>query len=349
MHISMTKYALAGCATLMVGGCATPEVAAPQYRLTTPSAQMAEGTSMLQRGRAQLDAGLDALAIESFRAEIRFNPGSVDAYNGLAVAYGRIGRNDLAQRYFEIALAKDPLNVKVQANLAKLPGNEGLSIQQAASWPTPAPLEPVAVTAEAGSSVDEAMVVDQQLPALAVAQLQPTRQPEAQPLEILEKRGVLSSRFAVAAAATTISKARSNVVMRSVAPAQPVRLPVRPSERPTPYLQPEIRVGARLERVSLNEVRLITLATHPASRRQPTPSFDSFGDRIALWLPAYMSAEQAASRYRGDENIVIMAALERAGAKTKVATATKAQEAQIVAAPEFAYIVFDDSDGVAGT
>ncbi|HEV7232720.1 MAG TPA: tetratricopeptide repeat protein, partial [Sphingorhabdus sp.] len=79
---------------------------------------------MFQRGRAQLDAGLDALAIESFRAETRINPDSADAYNGLAVAYGRIGRDDLAQRYFETALAKDPMNAKASANLALLSGGD---------------------------------------------------------------------------------------------------------------------------------------------------------------------------------------------------------------------------------
>lgn len=343
MHISMTKCALAGCATLLVGGCATQQISEPQYRLSAPTASVAEGTSMLQRGRAQLDAGLDALAIESFRAEIRFNPQSVDAYNGLAVAYGRIGRNDLAQRYFEIALAKDPLNAKVQANLAKLPGNEGLEIQHAASWPS-APLEPVAVTADISGKGDGALATMPELPALAAMEILP--KVEAPPLEILEKRGVLSARFAVASAGTTMDNARSSVVLRSVSPAEPVRLPVRPSESPRPYLQSEIRVGARLERVSLHEVRLVTLSTVPAPRPQPVRSFDSFGDRIALWLPAYMTAEQAASRYRGDERLVIMAAVERAATKKSVAAAL---EVPTVKSPDFAYISFDDSNGSVGT
>lgn len=300
---------------------------------------------MLQRGRAQLDAGLDALAIESFRTEIRFNVHNVDAYNGLAVAYGRIGRNDLAQRYFEIALAKDPTNVKVQANLAKLPGNEGLAVQQAASWPTAAPFEPVAVTADADIQGNDGIGLGSELPTLAVAEMMPKVESEAPPLEILEKRGVLSARFAVASAGTMLDKTRHSVV-RSIEPVRPARLPSIPPERPAPYLQSEMRVGARLERVSLHEVRLITRVTSPSPRPQPVRSFDSFGERIALWLPEYLTAEQAASRYRGDESLVIMAAVERAVTKKKVAVASKAPAADT---PEFAYILFDDSNDVVGT
>lgn len=342
--MSIMKCTLAGCATFVVAGCATQQSIAPQYRLSEPSAQVVEGTSMLQRGRAQLDAGLDALAIESFRAEIRFNPGNVDAYNGLAVAYGRIGRNDLAQRYFEIALAKDPMNAKIQANLAKLPGNAELASRQPDSWAS-ARLEPIAVTADENNAVSDALDHNRELPALAVVQLVPEARSDTPPREILEKRGVLSARFAVAYAGATVQSA-ARPVLRSVAPPQPVRLPALPRKSPTPYVQSEIRPGARLERVSLNEVRLITLATNDSPRRQAAPSFESFGDRIALWLPAYMSAEQAASRYRGDERLVIMAAVERAIAKKKLANVSDGWLPDVA---QLAYIFFDNSNGVVGT
>ena len=150
----------------------------------------------------------------------------------------------------------------------------------------------------------------------------------------------------MASADAAISKANKNVVLRTAVPIPPSRLPVRPSERPVPYLQPDIRAGARLERVSLNEVRLITLATNLPQDRRPKHSFDSFGDRIALWLPAYMNAEQAASRYQGDENIVIMAAVERATSPKKAAVASHMHRANV---PEFAYTFFTDSMGSVGT
>ena len=345
MHISKTKCALAGCATFIVAGCASQQSIAPQYRLSAPSAQVVEGSSMLQRGRAQLDAGLDALAIESFRTEIRFNTDNVDAYNGLAVAYGRIGRNDLAQRYFEIALAKDPMNVKVQANLAKLPGNENIEIRQASISPPPEPVEPVAITADAGIMTEERSVASLDLPALAEFPAPPVQQGAAPSAEILSKRGILSARFAVASAGMTMGKVQS-IAMQADAPTQPARIPTIPKERPVPFLQPEIRGGARLERVSLNEVRLITRPMTAPLRPEPIRTFDSFGDRLALWLPAYMSAEQAASRYRGDEKYVVLAVAERADRRTKVAAVTQTMAAE---QSEFAYIFLDESNAVVGT
>ena len=345
MHISMTKCALAGCTTFLVAGCASQQSIAPQYRLSAPSAQVAEGSSMLQRGRAQLDAGLDALAIESFRTEIRFDPDNVDAYNGLGVAYGRIGRNDLAQRYFEIALAKDPMNVKVQANLAKLPGNEAIELRQASALPPPEPVEPVAITADAAILTEERSVASIELPALAELPV-PIAQLEAAPsVEILSKRGVLSARFAVASAGMMMAHVDS-IAVQANAPARPAQPPATPKERPAPLIQPENRVGTRLERISLNEVRLITRSMSAPLRPEPTRSFDNFGARLALWLPAYMSVEQAASRYRGDEKYVVMAAAERPDTRAKVTTATKAPDAE---QPEFAYIFLDDSNGVIGT
>ena len=300
---------------------------------------------MLQRGRAQLDAGLDALAIESFRTEIRFDPDNVDAYNGLGVAYGRIGRNDLAQRYFEIALAKDPMNVKVQTNLAKLPGNEMMEMRQANSLPSGERVEPVAVMADAGMVMDERAVASIALPAFADLPVPSAQHIAVSPAEILPKRGVLSARFAVASASITMGKVQT-IAARADAPARPAQPPATPKERPAPFIQPENRVGTRLERISLNEVRLITRSMSAPLRPVPTRSFDNFGARLALWLPAYMSAEQAASRYRGDEKYVVMAAAERADRRTKVAAATKVADAEQT---EFAYIFLDDGNGVIGT
>lgn len=345
MHISVTKQALAGCAVFMVAGCASQQNVAPQYRLSAPSVQAVEGASMLQRGRAQLDAGLGALAIESFRAEIRFNPDQVDAYNGLGVAYGRIGRNDLAQRYFEIALAKDPVNARVQANMAKLPGNELLEVKQAALLPKGTSLEPIAVTAEASDQNDYQTSISFNVAQLADAQMLPELQSNAPLGEILEKRGALSTRFAVASTQLTIDNV-GNVARQSIASATPEKRPLPSPERPSPYLQSEIRVAARLERVSLNEVRLITRSMDAPSRAQPARAFESFGDRLALWLPAYMSAEQAASRYRGDENIVVLALAEVAATRRANAVAPVALAVDGAA---MAYILFDDGNGVIGT
>ena len=201
MQGMLKQCALAGCVSIAVSGCATQQAGAPEYRLSTSSEAQADGVSMLQRGRAQLDAGLDALAIESFRAEIRTNPQSADAYNGLAVAYGRIGRDDLAQRYFETALAKDPSNEKANANLARLTGETTPPAQFAESDPVEQQIyEPVAVSAVDGEDAVGQLLGRLAMPATAMADMPTVEVSMASPLPALAAKGVLSTRYALVSA-----------------------------------------------------------------------------------------------------------------------------------------------------
>jgi hypothetical protein len=68
--------------------------------------------------KRQLERGNIGLAIDGFRKAVRRSPESVDAMNGLAVAYDRLGRFDLSRRFYELALAAQPSNAKVRNNLA---------------------------------------------------------------------------------------------------------------------------------------------------------------------------------------------------------------------------------------
>jgi tetratricopeptide (TPR) repeat protein len=52
------------------------------------------------------------------------------AVNGLGVAYARLGRFDLAQRYFQQAMASDPTNTKYADNLAKLMRSPTLAMRR---------------------------------------------------------------------------------------------------------------------------------------------------------------------------------------------------------------------------
>src|SRR3546814_7579021 len=45
------------------------------------------------------------------------DPASVEAVNGLAAAYDQLGRYDLAERYYQRALAMDPTSVQTLNNL----------------------------------------------------------------------------------------------------------------------------------------------------------------------------------------------------------------------------------------
>lgn len=340
MQGMLKQCALAGCVSLAVSGCATQNAGAPEYRLSSSSAVQAEGASMLQRGRAQLDAGLDALAIESFRAEIRENPESADAYNGLAVAYGRIGRDDLAQRYFETALAKDPSNERAHANLARLTGEAASTPQFAiADRVEPQVFEPIAVTAIDGDVAVGQLLGKLEIPATAMAEMTVVEASMPSPAKSLATRGVLSARYAIASA-------------QMATPIRPVPLrdgPNDPRQAPTPPLPPvtlatEYRSnGTRLERVSLGEVRLITTLEKPERLATVQPHFNSFGDRLATWLPKSIASEQTGNSHGMIESSVIMAAVERAEAGHSVA----AVQGTTIDLPEFAYLFFQHREDAA--
>lgn len=70
-----------------------------------------------QDGRALLAAGDTPGAIAAFRAALVDAPQSIDALNGIAVAYDRMGRYDVSRSYYDTALAIDPNAAMVLNNL----------------------------------------------------------------------------------------------------------------------------------------------------------------------------------------------------------------------------------------
>lgn len=341
MQRQLRQCALVGCISMAVSGCAMHQASEPEYRLSAPATAHVEGSSMLQRGRAQLDAGLDALAIESFRAETRSNPENADAYNGLAVAYGRIGRDDLAQRYFETALAKDPSNHKAQTNLARLTGEAPALAQLEGGEPLQQKVfEPVAITAIDDNDSAVELLGTSDMPVTAMADLAVPEPALPTPATRLASIGILSTRFAVAPAQTA-------------KPARPTPLRDRPNDprqAPTPALPPvtlttDYRAGGtRLERVSLGEVRLVTKVDQPAQFAKAAQQFDSFGERLAVWLPQSIALEQAGNRHGMIESAVIMAAVERAREGQMLAQANDAPKSEL---PEFAYLFFQNGEDAA--
>lgn len=75
------------------------------------------GEEELERGRMALKAGYAANAIDQFRLAALNEETAPDAFNGLGVAYAKLGRADLAERYFKMALSLDGTNPKYAANL----------------------------------------------------------------------------------------------------------------------------------------------------------------------------------------------------------------------------------------
>jgi hypothetical protein len=94
---------LAGLLCLLAGACAP---SAFEARPVSQGFDAASGgvADPYGDGKQQLAAGRAGLAIERFRQALAQDRNSVDALNGLAVAYARLGRTPLAETYLQRAL-----------------------------------------------------------------------------------------------------------------------------------------------------------------------------------------------------------------------------------------------------
>ncbi|MFN2098448.1 tetratricopeptide repeat protein [Altererythrobacter sp. MF3-039] len=74
----------------------------------------------LDQGRQLLKAGRIAQAVELLRVAQRDPSSMAEASNGLGVAYAKLGRHDLADRYFKMALSLEPSDTRFAANMIRL-------------------------------------------------------------------------------------------------------------------------------------------------------------------------------------------------------------------------------------
>ena len=79
----------------------------------TSGAVVAEGRTHLREGRA-------GLAIEAFNRALASGQDPAASFNGLGVAYARLGRTDLAFRFFKKATLSEPENAAYARNLIRL-------------------------------------------------------------------------------------------------------------------------------------------------------------------------------------------------------------------------------------
>lgn len=115
---------LAACAA-MLAGCQSFPLTGWMFKGKRPAAEqrteLAGNTAgSLEEGRAQLRAGNVSAAVGSFSIALLDPATRAEASNGLGVAYARLGRQDLAERYFQGAIMAEPANTKYVANLLRL-------------------------------------------------------------------------------------------------------------------------------------------------------------------------------------------------------------------------------------
>lgn len=89
---------------------------------TKQGALVGNTSGALDEGKNLLRAGNISAAVASFRIALIDPSARGEANNGLAVAYAKLGRADLAEQYFRAAIENDPANSKFAANLLRLQG-----------------------------------------------------------------------------------------------------------------------------------------------------------------------------------------------------------------------------------
>ncbi len=80
--------------------------------------ELPAGGNLYDLGKSDLRESKFAMAIDTFRQDLRLNGDSVKTLNGLGVTYDMLGRYDLSQKYYERALEIDPTSSMTLGNLA---------------------------------------------------------------------------------------------------------------------------------------------------------------------------------------------------------------------------------------
>jgi Tfp pilus assembly protein PilF len=107
--------------TVLVTGCAGVATNTESLSvLLERSGQSQPKLPAYEQGKRHLQFKSPGLAVAAFEEALKANPDSVPALNGLAVAYDRLGRADVAQRYLDRALMLDANSAVTLNNLAYL-------------------------------------------------------------------------------------------------------------------------------------------------------------------------------------------------------------------------------------
>lgn len=122
----MRRVSLVILSGMLLAGCADLSGARPNFwALIEKRGQAEPKLTDYEQGKRYLQLGSLGLAINAFQKELAEKPNSIPALNGLAVAYDRLGRGDVAQRYLDLALTLDPKSAVTLNNLAYLNLTQG--------------------------------------------------------------------------------------------------------------------------------------------------------------------------------------------------------------------------------
>ncbi|MFM5948352.1 MAG: tetratricopeptide repeat protein [Novosphingobium sp.] len=124
MPVSRLRVVLLIGSSLLMGGCQMLQSRNARLeagiRIPSQAEPREYASQQFELGRSGIETRNYASAIAAFRNSAMEPEFAAASFNGLAIAYAGIGRNDLAERYFRQAIAADPGSDRYRSNLAKL-------------------------------------------------------------------------------------------------------------------------------------------------------------------------------------------------------------------------------------
>lgn len=244
-------------------------------RAIAPSRPAGE-TSSTDAGRKLLDEGQPGNAIEAFQRALASGEPVAPALNGMGVAYARLGRLDLAHRYFQEAVVIAPGEARFAENLSRLVRSPAYAVQFEPA-PVPQELAVRQALADAGRiervSSGEVRVRTVEPMAAPVAKVGFAKvSPDFVPLV----RIPLDPAAKVDAATIPAPKPVAQL-------AAPARRMVRPAAMAAGF-RPLVRIplgdgpAAGMQRVSRGEVHIVTQTAASPARSRETASRVAVGD-----------------------------------------------------------------------
>jgi Tetratricopeptide repeat len=367
------RFAVSVSVLSLLGGCAMGPGPTLEIRTVGDALSADYKESSLHHGKELLQRGQYADAISAFRKAMREEDDRAEANNGLAIAYDRIGRKDLARRYFELAVAEKPDEMRYKANLARFFESSGQPELALGLLEAPVAVAEVVVAQEAAEGIREEVQV------ASMAEGTPEHPASAtfeDPITVILADlsvGTVNDVAQFDADTTKDTAVAKLPIIQTPAKAQfavyrpsaeaaieamPINLPSAPAPGRAPF-DDRIALIADLprndhklaetnspyiERVSLGEVKLVTLPQSIAAKE--TIEFDRLGQKLALWADDERRRDAFDSRTGLRGRLAIQNAIERAAVAEAIASLVSTVEHMD---SDFAYTTFAGEPEIQGT
>lgn len=149
MTINHKRMAIVLTSAVLLSGCQFLGKLNLGHRGDQARTTQAMANFYTDKGRDLLRSGRPGEAIEAFNLALATGEAPAAAYNGLGVAYSRIGRPDLSYRFFKKATMSDPTSTVYANNLDRLVKSPQFTLDMSPDFQAPRVPEPAVATRQA--------------------------------------------------------------------------------------------------------------------------------------------------------------------------------------------------------